>query len=113
MRENNFNNNIITHSAQMLSILEEQEKEFNKIKRSEEFNNPTNISLRTLIEQNIKLLNESLERNKLLEEQVKISKENEENAKREARHNRIWSYISALIALLSLIASIIIPFIKL
>ena len=68
MKENDFNNyNFTAHSAQMLSILEEQEKEFNKIKRSEEFNNPTNISLRTLIEQNIKLLNKSLERNKLLE----------------------------------------------
>ena len=118
MKENNFKYNYLTpHSAQMLAILEEQEKAFNEIKKNEEFNNPINISLKIIIEQNIKLLNQNLESNKLLEahnksliEQLNIAKDNEKIAKKEAKHNRIWVYISTSIALLSLIATIVIHF---
>lgn len=119
MNENNFKLNYSTpHSAQMLAILEEQEKEFNKIKKNEEFNNPINRSLKIIIEQNIKLLNQNLESNRLLEEhnkslieQLNIAKYNEKTSKKEAKHNRVWVYISTSIALLSLIATIVIYFI--
>lgn len=90
-----------------------------KAKKLEEQNSPTNLNLKKIIEQNdikleqsekqIKLL---VEQNNNLKEQLKHAIDNEKDAKKEAKHSRIWVYISTGIAFASLIATILIATLK-
>lgn len=101
--------------AAIAKALEESENN----RKLEEINSPTNQHLRTLIQQSSLLLQQSEEQNKLLKEQNESLKqqldnalENEKEAKKEAKHNRIWVYISTGIAFASLIATILIAILK-
>ena len=60
-------------------------------------------------EEQIKLLEAQ---NNCLKEQLKRAIENEKVAKKEAKHKRIWAYISTFIAFASLIATIVIAIVK-
>ncbi len=106
-------------SAKQVADLAESLENAKKNKKLEELNSPTNQHLKTLIQQNSDLLKQSEEQNKLLKEQNESLKqqldnalENEKEAKKEARHNRIWVYISTGIAFASLIATILIAILK-
>ena len=90
-----------------------------KAKTLEEQNSATNQNLKKIIEQNDLKIKQSEEQIKLLEvqndnlkEQLKRAIENEKVAKKEAKHNRIWAYISTFIAFASLIATIVIAIVK-
>ena len=50
--------------------------------------------------------------NDCLKEQLKRAIENEKVAKKEAKYNRIWAFISTFIAFASLIATIVIAIVK-
>ena len=52
------------------------------------------------------------EKNDNLKEQLKHAVENEKEAKKDAKHSRMWVYISTGIAFASLIATIIIAIVK-
>jgi len=102
-------------NAAIAKALEEAENN----RKLEEINSPTNQHLRTLIQQSSLLLQQSEEQNKLLKEQNESLKqqlsyalENEKEAKKEAKHNKIWVYISTGIAFASLIATILIAILK-
>lgn len=102
-------------NAAIAQALEEAENN----RKLEEINSPTNQHLRTLIQQSSLLLQQSEEQNKLLKEQNESLKqqlsyalENEKEAKKEAKHNKIWVYISTGIAFASLIATILIAILK-
>ena len=102
-------------NATIAKALEESENN----RKLEEINSPTNQHLRTLIQQSSLLLQQSEEQNKLLKEQNESLKqqlsyalENEKEAKKEAKHNRIGVYISTGIAFASLIATILIAILK-
>ena len=108
----------VTSARQAAAIVEALE-EAEKNKKIEELNSPTNQHLRTLIQQSSLLLQQSEEQNKLLKEQNESLKqhldsafENEKEAKKETKHNRIWVYISTGIAFASLIATILIAILK-
>ena len=101
--------------AAIAKALEEAENN----RKLEEINSPTNQHLRTLIQQSSLLLQQSEEQNKLLKEQnenlkqqLSYALENEKEAKKEAKHNKIWVYISTGIAFASLIATILIAILK-
>ena len=87
--------------------------------KKEEQNSPTNQNLKKIIEQNDEKIRQSEEQIKLLEvqndclkEQLKRAIENEKVAKKEAKYNRIWAFISTFIAFASLIATIVIAIVK-
>lgn len=108
-----FNSDIVSSAKQAYEIAESIEK--NKIvKKLEEQNSPTNQNIKKIIEQNNLKIKQSEAQIKLLEEQKENLKEQlnraiegEKEAKKEAKHNRIWVYISTGIAFASLIATII------
>ena len=60
-------------------------------------------------EEQIKLLEVQ---NDCLKEQLKRATKNGKAAKKEAKYNRIWAYISTFIAFASLIATIVIAIVK-
>ena len=68
-----------------------------------------NIAQKEILEKELELLKEQ---NKNLQQQLELAIKNEEHAKAEAKHNRIWVYISAGIAFASLIATILIAVLK-
>ena len=113
-----FNSAIASSAQQAYEIAESMEKN-KKAKKIEEQNSPTNQNLKKIIEQNdlkirqseaqIKLLEEQ---NESLKEQLNRAVEDEKEAKKEAKHNRIWVYISTGIAFASLIATILIAIFK-
>ena len=106
-------------SAMQVAELAEEERVLEEKKKHEEFNSTTNHNLRTIIQKSNKLLDQSgdqiqllKEQNENLKEQLKLAIENEKDAKKEAKHNRIFVYISTLIAFLSLTSSILIAVLK-
>ena len=112
-------NSYCATSAKQAADLAESFENAKKNKKLEELNSPTNQHLKTLIQQTFDLLKQNEEQNKLLKEQNDSLKqqldnalENEKEAKKEARNNRIWVYISTGIAFASLIATILIAILK-
>ncbi len=115
---NGFNSSIASSAQQAHEIAESMENA-KKARKLEEQNSPTNQILKKIIEQNdlkirqseaqIKLLEEQ---NESLKEQLNRAIEDEKEAKKEAKHNRIWVYISTRIAFASLIATILIAIFK-
>ena len=90
-----------------------------KARKLEKQNSPTNQNLKRIIEQNDLKIRQSEAQIKLLEEQneslieqLNRAIEDEKEAKKEAKHNRICEYISTGIALASLITIILIAIIK-
>ena len=115
---NDFNATIASSAQQFHELAESMEKT-KRSKKIEEQNSPTNQNLKKIIEQNDEKIRQSEEQIKLLEvqndnlkEQLKRAIENEKVAKKEAKHNRIWAYISTFIAFASLIATIVIAIVK-
>ena len=115
---NDFNATIASSAQQFHELAESMEKA-KKAKTLEEQNSATNQNLKKIIEQNDEKIRQSEEQIKLLEvqndnlkEQLKRAIENEKVAKKEAKHNRIWAYISTFIAFASLIATIVIAIVK-
>ena len=102
------------NSAYMAFLLEEQKKQDKEIRKQEEINSPSNQSLQKILkinevtyfqqkEQIILLKNQK----SYLQSQLELEYKNEAEAKKEAKHNRIWAYISTGIAFCSLVVSIL------
>ena len=115
---NDFNATIASSAQQFHELAESMEKT-KRSKKIEEQNSPTNQNLKKIIEQNDEKIRQSEEQIKLLEvqndclkEQLKRAIENEKVAKKEAKYNRIWAFISTFIAFASLIAAIVIAIVK-
>ena len=115
---NDFNATIASSAQQFHELAESMEKT-TRSKKIEEQNSPTNQNLKKIIEQNDEKIRQSEEQIKLLEvqnyclkEQLKRAIENEKVAKKEAKYNRIWAFISTFIAFSSLIATIVIAIVK-
>ena len=115
---NDFNATIASSAQQFHELAESMEKT-KRSKKIEEQNSPTNQNLKKIIEQNDEKIRQSEEQIKLLEvqnyclkEQLKRAIENEKVAKKEAKYNRIWAFISTFIAFASLIATIVIAIVK-
>lgn len=94
--------------SELIKVIEESEKE----KNIKEYNNPTNQSLRSIIAQNSVQIELLKEQNANLKEQLKNVIKNEQEAKKEAKFNRLWVYISCGIALVALIVDVIFNIIK-
>lgn len=106
-------------SAQQISRLNDAMVEVEKQRKFEELNSPTNQHLRKIIEQSNLIIRQCDEQNQILKEQndnlkeqLKYAVENEKEAKKDAKHSRMWVYISTGIAFASLIATIIIAIVK-
>lgn len=117
-RLNGFNTAIASSARQAYEIAKSMEKA-NNARKLEEQNSPTNQNLKKIIEQNDLKIRQSEAQIKLLEEQKESLNEqliraieNEKEAKKEAKRNRIWVYVSTGIAFVSLIATILIAIFK-
>lgn len=115
---NGFNPTIASSAQQVHELAESMEKA-KKAKKLEEQYSATNQNLKKIIEQNDLKIKQSEEQIKLLEvqndnlkEQLKRAIENEKVAKKEAKYNRIWAFISTFIAFASLIATIVNAIVK-
>lgn len=102
------------NSAYMASLLEEKKKQDKEIRKQEEINSPSNQSLQKILkinEENYFQQKEQIivlkDQNSYLQSQLELAYKNEAEAKKEAKHNRIWAYISNGIAFGSLIVTIL------
>lgn len=112
-------NNSIPNSAMQAAKLDEARKILEQKQKEEELNSPTNQYLRDIIQKYDKLLKQSNEQIQLLstqndnlKKQLKITIESEKDAKKRAKQDRTWVYISTSIAFASLIATILISILK-
>lgn len=106
---NSFNN-----SAYMVSLLEEQKKKDKEKRKQEEIHSLSNQNLEKIFKINAETSFQQKEQIELLKEQncclrsqLELGHKNEVEAKKEAKHNRIWAYISNGIAFGSLIVTIL------
>lgn len=99
-------------SAYQISKLAESNKLVEERRKQEEIDRPTNKNLITIIQQNNEQITLLKEQNDKLKEQLEKSIESGKNAKKDAKRNRIISYVSIVVAVASLIATIMIAVLK-
>lgn len=100
------------NSARLVAEIAGASKSLKKQKILEEMNSPTNENLRTIIKQNHALLLQSEEKIKLLTEQNESLKKQLDTVNQDSKRNRIGFYVTTLVAIASLIATIMIAIVN-